>query len=379
MDLEFIKKELSRCIGCKVTPCAKACPLGVSPHDFIAFAKNGDLVTSAQIIREKNPLAQTCGLVCPDKFCQKNCIRAKIDKAIEIPCLQAHITNEITNTPLTLPPFNGKKVAIIGGGPAGLGALWEFIKNGWHVTLFEEKPYLGGATRLIPTYRLPKEVLDKEINNLINNELVTVKLNTKITDFQELKKDFESIVLAIGEPNLRKLNITGEEYCTSYKDVLSTPNNHLCDKVCVVGGGEVALDCALTLKKLGAQTVEMFVRRTQKDMRIMKRDFEELNSHNIIIRDLISITNISNQNNSYQLTTIRNQINSEGKAIPASNDLTILSGYDKVILALGSTYSKDESLTDIYMAGDMTGTCGTVVQALASGRDVAREIISNKG
>ena len=111
----------------------------------------------------------------------------------------------------------------------------------------------------------------------------------------------------------------------------------------------------------------------------MKRDFEELNSHNIIIRDLISITNISNQNNSYQLTTIRNQINSEGKAIPASNDLTILSGYDKVILALGSTYSKDESLTDIYMAGDMTGTCGTVVQALASGRDVAREIISNKG
>lgn len=379
MDLEAVKKELSRCIGCKVTPCAKACPLGVSPHDFIALAKNGDISKAAQLIREKNPLAQTCGLVCPDKFCQKNCIRAKIDKAIEIPCLQAYITKEIPQDSLNLPPLNGKKAAIIGGGPAGLGALWEFIKNGWHVTLFEETSQLGGAARLIPSYRLPKEVLDKEINFLTCNDHTEIKLNTKITDIQELKAQFDSIILTIGEPNLRTLNIAGEEYCTSYKDVLTTPQDHISNKVCVVGGGEVALDCALSLKKLGTQTVEMFVRRTKNDMRIMKKDYEELEAHNIIIRDLISITNISPTDNGFDLTTIDNQIDENGRAIPANNQTSILSGYDKIILALGSTYKKDENLTEIYMAGDMTGACGTVVQALASGRDVAREIINNKG
>lgn len=379
MTNDDIKNELTRCIGCKVSPCAKGCPLGVSPHDFIGLALKGDYKASASIIREKNPLAETCGLVCPDTFCQKSCIRGRIDSPIKIPCLQAKITSQVFPEPLFTPIHNGKKIAIIGGGPAGLGACWELIKHGYHVTIFEKENKLGGATRFIPDYRLPKSVLDKEIAYITNSPLVTIKLNQEITNYNDLAKDFDNIILALGEqvPNL--LRTQGEEHATLYKDVLSNPQNHICDKVCIVGGGEVALDCALSLKKLGAKTVEMFVRRKKTDMRIMKRDFEELEAHNIIIRELTSITNISkNADNTFCLTAINNTINNEGKATPLSNTEHTLDSYNKVVTALGSTCPNHIKESTPLICGDMTGLTGTVVEALASGIKIAQKIISNE-
>ncbi len=379
MTNDDIKKELTRCIGCKVSPCSKGCPLGVSPHDFIALALKGDYKASASIIREKNPLAETCGLVCPDTFCQKSCIRGRIDLPIKIPCLQAKITNQVFPEPLFTPIPNGKKIAIIGGGPAGLGACWELIKHGYHVTIFEKENKLGGATRFIPDYRLPKSVLDKEIAYITNSPLVTIKLNQEITNYNDLAKDFDNIILALGEqvPNL--LRTQGEEHATSYKDVLSNPKNHVCDKICIVGGGEVALDCALSLKKLGAQTVEMFVRRKKIDMRIMKHDFEELEQHNIIIRELTSLTNITqNTDNTYTLTAINNEIDENGKSRALSGTEYTLQGYNKIITALGSTCPKEHKEADLLICGDMTGLTGTVVEALASGVKIAQKIITNE-
>ncbi len=373
---EALQTELKRCIGCKVSPCTKSCPMGVSPHDFIALALKGQYQEASQIIRNKNPLAHTCGLICPDTFCQKSCIRGKIDSPIKIPCLQAKIMELSSNQSIELPLLNGKKIAIIGGGPAGLGACWELIKNGYHVTIFEKENKLGGAIRLIPDYRLPKEILDKEIAYITNNDHVSIKLNHEITDFEALNKEFDNIILALGEQTPHLLRTIGEEHATPYKSVLLSPKNHIADKICVVGGGEVALDCALSLKKLGCQTVEMFVRRRKSDMRIMKRDFDELISHNIIIRELTSIINITKEtDNSLTLTAINNEINSENKASPLSNTEHTLSGYNKVITALGSSCCPIHSQTPFLSAGDMTGTTGTVVEALASGVKVAKQII----
>lgn len=152
MDIEKIKQELTRCLGCKVMPCAKACPLGVSPHDFIAAAKTGGYKEAAALIAAKNPLPQTCGLVCPDMFCQKACIRNRIDSAVEIPCMQAEMMKKGGLPELILPEPNGKKAAVIGSGPAGLGAVFELITHGWHVDLYEKSKTLGGAVRLIPEY-----------------------------------------------------------------------------------------------------------------------------------------------------------------------------------------------------------------------------------
>ena len=136
MKTDDISTELARCLGCRAKPCEKACPLGVSPHDFIAAARNGDWQTAAAQIAMRNPLPQTCGLVCPDRFCQSACIRARIDKAVEIPCLQAKIMAKGGLPPLPLPASAlPRRAAIVGGGPAGLGCLYEFLLNGWLVDL----------------------------------------------------------------------------------------------------------------------------------------------------------------------------------------------------------------------------------------------------
>ena len=378
MTPEELQKELNRCLGCKVKPCEKACPLGVSPHDFIAFAKGGDFKSAAADIAKRNPLPQTCGLVCPDRFCQASCIRKRIDSAIEIPCLQAKIMQKGGLPELILPDSNNKRACIIGGGPAGLGALFEFLQNGWSVDIYEKEHQLGGAARLIPPYRLPPEVLDAEINRLITNERVNVYLNQEINDYEPLRRQYDALIIALGEPKRRALGISGEEESLDYHRYLSAPTSYAYKKVAVVGGGEVALDCAVTLKKQGAEVVEMFVRRRQEDMRIMAKDFTELAQHQVVIRALSSITEIRPNGNQYDLTVINNRINEQGKAEAIQNSTYNLTGYDKVIMALGSYFPKEDLPQDIPYAGDMTGHCGTIVEAIASGRATAKQIITDQ-
>lgn len=150
-------------------------------------------------------------------------------------------------------------------------------------------------------------------------------------------------------------------------------------KIIIVGGGEVALDCALSLKKQNPDaTVEMFVRRRREDMRIMKKDHIELDEHNIIIRDLTSIVEIKEENNLYNITAIHNEINEEGKARAIKGSEFPLQGYTHIITALGSYFPKDKDTNDCHCAGDMTGSCGTVVQAIASGIKSAKAIMEKE-
>jgi len=378
MDTSDLNNELSRCLGCRAKPCEKACPLSVSPHDFIKAAKEGDFRTAALLIAQKNPLPQTCGLVCPNKFCQKACIRAKMDTAIEIPCLQAKIMSLGGYPELVFPKKNHKKMAVIGGGPAGLGALYELLRAGFSVDLYEKTDILGGAARLIPEHRLPKTVLDNEINRLIINDRTKVYLNTEITDFHLLKSQYDGVILALGKTTPYTLGIKGEEYCTSYHNYLSNIKNNSSQKIAVTGGGEAALDCAVSAKKNGSDCVEMFVRRRREDMRIMDRNQQELNRLNIKIHDLTSITEIKKTNKGYDLDIIKNRINDQGKAEHIIGTESTLSGYDMVIQALGSYYPKELMPEGFIISGDMTGSTGTIVEALASGRDAAKKIINGE-
>ena len=378
MTPEELKNELHRCLGCKVKPCEKACPLGVSPHDFIALAKGGDFKSAAAEIAKRNPLAQTCGLVCPDRFCQSACIRKRIDTALEIPCLQARIMEKGGLPDLELPASNDKHACVVGGGPAGLGALYEFLLNGWNVDIYEKDNKLGGAARLIPPYRLPPEVLEKEINRLITNERVNVYLNQEISDYESMRRQYDALVLALGEPKRRTLGILGEEESLDYRRYLSSPAIYSYERVAVVGGGEVALDCAITLKKQGSKEVEMFVRRRQEDMRIMAKDFAELEQHKVTIRALSSVTEIRPCDTHYDLTVINNRINEQGKAEAIQDSTYNLTGYDKVIMALGSYFPKEDLPQDIPYAGDMSGNCGTIVEAIASGRAAAKQQIRHQ-
>ena len=375
MQEEQLKTEISRCLGCKVKPCHKACPLGVSPMDFILAAKQNDFMAAAQQIALKNPLPQTCGLICPDRFCQKVCIRSRMDGAVSIPCLQAEMMKRGGYPPLELPEAIGKKAAIIGGGPAGLGAAYEFLLAGWHVAIYEAKDVLGGAARLIPEYRLAHKVLDTEIKRIVDNERVEVFLNTMVEDFAALKDKYDSVILALGETEPRQLGIIGEQYCVPYTSYLRHPEQFKGMKICVSGGGEVALDCALTAKKNGATDVEMFVRRRRSDMRIMARDQEELAQEGIMVHELSSVTQIADANGHFSLQVVSNRINDAGKAEACAGTEKQLMGYDLIIQALGAYYPKDKIPQDSIIAGDMTGVCGTVVQALASGQAAAQKVI----
>ncbi len=381
MKSEDLPQELARCLGCRAKPCEKACPLSVSPHDFIAAAKSGDYKAAAALIAERNPLPQTCGLVCPDRFCQKACIRARIDAALEIPCLQAAVIRKDGLPPLELPPAEDtgrpKKAAVIGGGPAGLGALHEFLRHGWHIDLYEKNARLGGAARLIPEYRLPRAVLDAEITRLVENDRVTLHLNTTVNDISALVSGYDAVVAALGEPAPRRLGIRGEENTLPYTNFLSAPEYRKSRKAAVIGGGEVAMDCALTLKKQSCPQVEMFVRRRREDMRIMARDQAALDAHGIIVRALSSVTEIiPDGKGGYTLHAVTNRINDAGRAEAIPETACELAGYDMIIMALGSFFPPAEIPAAIATAGDMSGTCGTVVQALASGMDAARRQIA---
>ena len=374
MIITDYKKEFSRCLGCKLKPCERACPLQVSPHDFIALAKQDKYQEAARLIAEKNPLPQTCGLICPDIFCKKACIRGRVDAPLEIPCLQAEVMKRGGYPILEFPPSCSKKAAIIGGGAAGLGALFELLHHGWHVDLYEMNKFLGGALRLIPDYRLSKDILDFEINRLISNNRTTVFLDTLITDFSALQKQYDAVILCLGEIRLRTLGINGEECCLPYDKYLKSPRQYLGKKIAISGGGEVALDCALTAKRCGCEQVEMFVRRRREDMRITALDQQELEKFGIIVHDLSSVVEVQKKPHGLCLSTIKNRLDENGKAIPCDNTICQLDGYDFMVQALGAYYPKELIPQGFIIAGDMSGHGGMAVQALASGRAAAKKI-----
>lgn len=377
MEKTKLNQELSRCLKCKIKPCEKACPLHVSPYKFIALAQSGDYQAAATDIANKNPLPQTCGLVCPDHFCQKTCIRARVDTPIEIPCLQAEIMRRGGYPTLDLPKKINKKAAIIGGGPAGLGALYEFLLAGWSIDLYEQSSHLGGAARLIPEYRLPKSILEYEINRLIENDRVTLYLNKKITDFEPLKKQYDGVVLALGETTPHTLGVKGEECCIPYTQYLSHPEQYKGKKIAISGGGEVAFDCALTAKKQGCENIEMFVRRRREDMRINARNHLELERFGVVVHELSSVTEIKKSPEKLVLTTIKNRINTEGKAEACQGTEYSLGGYDILVQALGSYFPKENIPAGFVLAGDMTRNGGSIVQALASGRSAAQQLLKD--
>lgn len=385
-DQDFTN-ELARCLSCKKEPCSTGCPLGLSPCDFIKAARTKDYKTAALLIAKKNPLPQTCGLICPGRFCQKKCTLAFKGAPIKIPCLQAEIIRRGGYPETHFPPLTGQTAAIVGGGAAGLAAADTLVKNGWQVTLFEQSSSLGGAARLIPEYRLPSAVLDAEIARIVNNDRITVRLQTKITDFAALKQEYDGVILALGETSPRKLGILGEEHCLPYaaflsskKDVpaapaLGYPLKEPQPKAAVIGGGEVALDCALTACRLG-YAVEMFVRRRKEDMRIEKDEHTALENAGVLIRELTSVTAIScPPEKPYCLTTVKNNITDNNTAAPILTSETKLSGYSLIISALGSFFPKEDLPEGFIAAGDMTKESGTIAEALASGIAAANQLL----
>ena len=376
-----LKAELDRCLGCTSKPCKTACPVKCDPNYFIKKAKENNFKEAALSIYQQNPLGKICGLICPDHLCMKACIRGKIDCPINIPKVQASIIEKANiKNKIEVPTsqHSNTHVAIIGAGPAGISAAITFAQNGIQSSLFEANSTIGGAINLIPEDRLPKKIIKEEFSCFSNTKLITILTDKKITNPNTLfEQGFSHIVVTTGEDEPHLLNIKGENFCIPYQEYLKSPENYSrIQKVAIIGGGNVALDCALTVKKFGAKEIDIFIRRHSYDMRLSSQQYLELIQEKINVNPLCSPLEISKNKDKFSLKVIRNEItNSTIKSIP--NKTLLYSNFDIIIRATGAKSSIQEHKENIFYAGDCIKGSSSVVEALSDGKRVAIEIIKS--
>ncbi len=272
------KCEASICAALFDSPCQNTCPAGTNVPGYIQLINERKYSAAYALNMADNPFPSVCGRIC-EHPCERRCQRGQIDEPMNIQELKRYLADkafeekEIPEISKLKP--NNRRVAIIGGGASGLSAAYFLTRLGYKTTIFESSEALGGMLRwAIPSYRLPEEILQKEIQNIINLG-VEVKLNTKIgvdKEFSEIAKEYEAFYVAIGAQKSQKLDLEGEELAGVISgleflaEVKKGEKPHLGQKVLVIGGGDVAIDVARTAKRLGAKQVMICYRRGMEDM-----------------------------------------------------------------------------------------------------------------
>ena len=264
--------------------CAWNCPAHVDIPGYIALCKEGRYADAVRLIRKDNPLPSTCALIC-EHPCEEFCRRGIIDEAINIRAIKRAVVERAEKVPSEpCAPSTGKKVAVIGGGPAGLSAAYFLSRMGHEVTVFEKRARLGGMLRYgIPNYRLSDKYLDYDIDVILSTGVKTV-MNIAVGEditFEQLRKDYDSILVTIGAQIGKKLQIPGDEAqgvmsaVQLLTDTIDGNPPPLKGKdVVVIGGGNVAMDTARTSIRLGAKSVKCIYRRRIADMTALPEEIE---------------------------------------------------------------------------------------------------------
>ncbi len=259
------------------SPCSFACPAGIQAHGYVSLIRSGEYEKAFQLVLEATPLAGTLGRACYAP-CESECTRGEIEGTLPIRRLKRFADDwhheHFDGPGVTVAPPNGKRIAIVGSGPAGLTAAWQLARKGYGVKIFEAAPEPGGFLRLaIPAYRLPAEVVAKDIKHVtdIGVEIVT---NSPVDDLAALRGDgFDAVLVATGTPRSTGLGVPGEDRTgvlggvTFLRDVRLDQAADLAGRrVVVVGGGNVAMDAARTARRLGAASVTVAYRRGRAEM-----------------------------------------------------------------------------------------------------------------
>jgi len=301
---EMAMQEAERCLNCKNKPCVNGCPVGVRIPEFIRSVAEGDMEGAYKIIKTTNSLPAVCGRVCPQETqCEQKCVRGIKGEPVGIGRLERYVADwhmehgkpeEFKVEP------NGHKVAIIGAGPAGLTCAGDLAAMGYSVTVFEALHVAGGVLMYgIPQFRLPKEIVQKEIVALKEKgvEINTDMVIGKVLSVDELfEMGYEAMFIGTGAGLPSFMNIPGEglvgtysanEFLTrvnlmkAYRDEYDTPIIHP-KNVAVVGGGNVAMDAARTAKRLGAENVYIIYRRAEEQMPARKEEIHHAKEEGII-------------------------------------------------------------------------------------------------
>jgi NADPH-dependent glutamate synthase beta subunit-like oxidoreductase/dihydroorotate dehydrogenase/Pyruvate/2-oxoacid:ferredoxin oxidoreductase delta subunit len=383
-----LQAELNRCEYCEEKPCKEACPADCSPADFIMAARVGeksDLRRSAAMIMGSNPLGWVCGVVCPDYFCMKACSRRTFDRPIEIPAVQATVikkANEVGMAKFQRAEPNGKTIAVIGAGPAGLGAASVLLQHGYKVAIYEQQKRAGGAMNLIPDFRLNKQVVRADITFLKSLGEVEFKHGKAAASPEELLAKHDAVIVCAGLAEPIKLNIPGEELTLSWQMFLENQKKLKLKgkKVAVLGGGAVAADCATTAKLLGAASVELIYRRREQDMPLTQYERDMLLEHGVGITSCSRPLAVVHRGKRVTGLRLARMMLPAGRPsrpenfVVSQKESPVFREFDLVVSAIGSRPKLPVTKArGIYYAGDMVLGAATVVESVASGKNAAAE------
>jgi len=405
---EHIKEKKCRAAVCKEivqAPCKHTCPAGVDAPRYIRLIEQGDFVSARKVVQESIPFAWVCGLVCFHP-CETRCRRGLVDEPIAIRALKrsaVEFGGGVSDSEKMLVPASGKKVAVVGSGPAGLTTAYYLRKLcGHEVDVYEALPKPGGMLRYgIPEYRLPQKILDQEINR-IKKLGVKIKTNTRIDNIKKLRKNYDAVFVSVGAHNNVPLGIPGENLegmlncVTLLRQVKMGKKPRLGTKVAVIGGGNSAIDASRTALRLGAKEVVILYRRTEKEMPANPEEIAEAREEGVKIEFLVAPVRAKRKNGKILLTLQKMElgdIDASGRPRPIPiKGSEFEMEFDQVITAIGqgpSTSKKmgleldkrgrikvnpetlETSIPGVFAGGDAVLGPASVIEAIAQGKRAA--------
>ena len=416
--------EAQRCLHCKNKPCVAGCPVGIHIPDFIAKVAEGDFEAAYQIITQQSSLPAVCGRVCPQETqCEQKCVRGIKGEPVGIGRLERFVADwhnkNVCEAPRKPAP-NGHKVAVIGSGPSGLTCAGDLAKKGYAVTVFEALHTAGGVLVYgIPEFRLPKDIVQKEIDGLkaLGVDVQTNMVIGRVLSIDELlEQGYEAVFIGSGAGLPRFMNIPGEnlkgvysanEFLTrvnlmkAYQPGSDTPIEHA-KRVAVVGGGNVAMDAARCAKRLGAE-VHIVYRRSEAELPARAEEVHHAKEEGIIFDLLTNPISIEGDEKGHvqSMTCIRMELgepDASGRRRPVPVEGSEFQfEVDAVIMALGTSpnpmstkgteglektrkgcVAADEgghtNLPGVFAGGDAATGAATVILAMGAGKSAAKSI-----
>ncbi|MCH4286610.1 MULTISPECIES: NADPH-dependent glutamate synthase [Bacillota] len=429
---EMAMEEAERCLHCPTKPCISGCPVSVNIPDFIEQVKLGEFEKAYQIIHQTSSLPAVCGRVCPQETqCESKCVRGVKGEAVAIGRLERFVADwhrENVKEEIVKPESNGHKVAVVGAGPAGLTCAGDLAKKGYHVSVFEALHVAGGVLMYgIPEFRLPKAIVQNEIEGL-KNMGVDIETNMVIGRSESVDDLFDAGYEAVfigsgaGLPNF--MNMPGEnlkgvysanEFLTrcnlmkAYKEGSDTPIQHP-KRAVIVGGGNVAMDAARCAKRLGVKEVTIVYRRSMEELPARKEEVEHAMEEGIVFNLLTNPVRVLGDENGWVkgMECVKMELgepDESGRRRPVEiKDSNFVLDVDCMIMAIGTSpnpliRSTTEGLETnrkgclianengattrdgVFAGGDAVTGAATVILAMGAGKTAAKaidEYIQNK-
>lgn len=402
--MEYLKSEAGRCLKCKQAKCKKSCPIDTPVPEVIELFEKGEIREAGKVLFDNNPLTAICAIVCPhENQCKGNCVRGIKGEPVSFCEIEQFISLKyLKELTIEKEESKGKKIAVIGSGPAGITGALLLAKKGYQVTIFEMRDKIGGVlTYGIPEFRLPKSIV-YDLENKLRQLGVYIKPNTivgpVITMDKLLEDGYDAVFVATGVWAPKMLSIKGETLGHSCYaiDYLKNPTAYkMGERVCVIGAGNVAMDAARSAKYYGAKEVFICYRRDMEDMTATKAEIAETMEDGVefhFYKSPVEITDegvVFSKTEKYQNedgTMVLRTVSDSNELFPCDNVIiavsqspqsNIIYGSPDLLTKYGLLVTDEFGHTTkkgIFACGDVVSGAKTVIEAVVAAKKVAESI-----